>query len=219
MIGVDWKAIVTFKKPDVGKKYPKLYLQTSDEFDEPALGMQWGWNHNPDSAKWSLTERKGFLRLKTSGLTSNLVMARNTLTQRPFAKRNQEMATTATIKMDIDHMKDGDIAGLAVFQDPYAYIGVKQMHGRKYIIMVNDGKTVDSAFTHTSTIYLRTEANNATKKATFGYSTENSVFKPLGDALNMRFNLKIFTGNKFCVFNYATEKNGGRVDIDWFRTE
>ena len=37
-------------------------------------------------------------------------------------------------------MKDGDIAGLAVLQDPYAYIGVKQTDGKKYIIMVNNGK-------------------------------------------------------------------------------
>jgi hypothetical protein len=35
----------------------------------------------------------------------------------------------------------------------------------------------------------------------------------------MRFNLKIFTGNKFCLFNYATVKTGGYVDFDWFRTE
>ena len=26
-------------------------------------------------------------------------------------------------------MKDGDIAGLAVFQDPYAYVAVKQING------------------------------------------------------------------------------------------
>ncbi len=32
-----------------------------------------------------------------------------------------------SIKMDISKMKNGDVAGLAVFQDPYAYIGVKQI--------------------------------------------------------------------------------------------
>ena len=35
----------------------------------------------------------------------------------------------------------------------------------------------------------------------------------------MRFNLKIFTGNKYCLFNYATVATGGYVDFDWFRTE
>jgi hypothetical protein len=33
----------------------------------------------------------------------------------------------------------------------------------------------------------------------------------------MRFNLSIFTGNKFCLFNYATKESGGYVDFDWFR--
>ncbi len=27
----------------------------------------------------------------------------------------------------------------------------------------------------------------------------------------------IFTGNKFCIFNYATKSLGGFVDVDWFR--
>jgi hypothetical protein len=35
----------------------------------------------------------------------------------------------------------------------------------------------------------------------------------------MRFNLKIFTGNKFCLFNFATKETGGYIDFDWFRTE
>ncbi|MBP1658559.1 MAG: glycosyl hydrolase 43 family protein [Bacteroidetes bacterium] len=35
----------------------------------------------------------------------------------------------------------------------------------------------------------------------------------------MRFNLRIFTGNKFCLFNVATAGIGGYVDVDWFRTE
>jgi hypothetical protein len=33
----------------------------------------------------------------------------------------------------------------------------------------------------------------------------------------MKFNLTIFTGNKFCLFNYATIATGGFVDFDWFR--
>lgn len=32
----------------------------------------------------------------------------------------------------------------------------------------------------------------------------------------MRFSLTVFTGNKFGLFNYATEEPGGYVDFDWF---
>ncbi len=219
MIGVNGKAVTTYKKPNVGKTYPIKDFPTSDEFNSKTLGMQWGWNHNPDVTKWSLTEKPGFLRLKTSGITNDFTMARNTLTQRPFAKRDQTQPTIATTKLDVSKMKDGDIAGLAVLQEPYAYIGIKQSNGSKYIIMVNNGKVIDSVAVNASTIYFRTIASNASSKASFEYSTDNKTFKPLGNELMMRFSLKIFTGNKFCLFNYATKELGGYVDVDWFRVE
>ncbi len=155
----------------------------------------------------------------TASVTSDFKMARNTLTQRPFAKHDQAQPTIAITKMNITKMKDGDIAGLAVLQDPYAYIGVKQNNGLKYVIMVNNGKTIDSAAINTSTIYLKTIASNESGKASFEYSTDNKTFKPLGSDLMMQFNLKIFTGNKFCLFNYATKELGGYVDADWFRVQ
>lgn len=219
MIGVKGKAVSTYKKPNVGKTYPVTHLPTSDEFNEKTLGMQWGWNHNPDSTRWSLTENPGYLRLMTASITSEFTMARNTLTQRPFAKRNQRIPTIATAKIDISKMIDGDIAGVAVFQDPYAFIGIKQLDGHKFIIMVNDGKTADSVAVNASTIYLKAIASNATKKARFEYSADNKTFKSPGTELMMRFSLKIFTGNKFCLFNYATKELGGYVDVDWFRVE
>ena len=219
MIGVNGKAVITYKKPNVGKTYPIKNFPTSDEFNEKRLGMQWGWNHNPDSTKWSLTKKPGYLRLMTASLTQDFTMARNTLTQRPFAKHDQNIPTIATTKIDIGHVKDGDIAGLAVLQDPYAYIGVEQSDGKKYIIMVNSGKTIDSVLINTSIIYFRTIASNRSSKASFQYSTDNKVFKSLGNDLKMRFSLKIFTGNKFCLFNYATKILGGYVDVDWFRVE
>jgi beta-xylosidase len=219
MVGVDGKGVITYKKPDAGKKYPIKDLPTSDEFNEKTLGMQWGWNHNPDSTKWSLTQRPGYLRLTTAGVAANLREARNTLTQRPFAGYDQSIPAIGVAKLETDHMKNGDIAGLAVFQDPYAYIAVQQINGVRQLIMVNNGETVASApVKQAKVIYLRTLASNSTKKATFEYSYDKKEFTPLGNELTMQFNLKIFTGNKFCLFNYATEATGGYVDFDWFRT-
>ncbi|MEO6637017.1 MAG: glycoside hydrolase 43 family protein, partial [Ginsengibacter sp.] len=217
MIGVDGKAVTTYKKPNVGKTYPVSNLPTSDEFNENKMGMQWGWNHNPDSTKWSLTKKPGHLRLMTASVTNDFSLARNTLTQRPFAKHDQNQPTIATTKIEVSKMKDGDIAGLALLQDPYAYIAVAQSEGKKYVIMSNNGKNIDSVAMNASTIYLQTTASNVTAKASFAYSTDNKTFKPLGNELIMRFNLKIFTGNKFCLFNYATKEPGGYVDVDWFR--
>ncbi len=219
MIGANNKAITTYKKPNVGKTYLIASFPTSDEFNDKTLSMQWGWNHNPDPTKWSLTEKPGHLRLKTASVTQTLTMARNTLTQRPFAKRDQTIPTIAVTKMDVSQMKDGDIAGIAVFQDPYAYIGIKQYGDRKYILMVNNCKTMDSVAINPNIVYLKMIASNDTQKATFEYSTDNKSFKQIGNELLMRFSLKIFTGNKYCLFNYSTKQTGGYVDFDWFRVE
>jgi beta-xylosidase len=245
MVGVDGDAVVTHKKPNVGRSYPVEVLPTSDEFDPASLpdgkaggtgsktlGMQWGWNHNPDPAKWTLTERPGYLRLWTVKVVDSLPKARNTLTQRMFAYYSDTLASIATTKMDFGNMKEGDVAGLAVFQDPYAYVGMKKVSGKNYIVMINDGRTVDSSAVEGSTIYLRAnaiygsgaahyfdgKAAPGTGSASFSYSLDNRSFVKIGNELHMRFSLKIFTGNKFCLFNYATKALGGYVDFDWFRT-
>jgi beta-xylosidase len=233
MVGVAGKAVVSYNKPDVGQVYPFQVLPTSDEFESQKLSMQWGWNHNPDSTCWSLTENPGSLRLGTAKVVNALPEARNTLTQRMFAYYSDSLVSTGSVKMDISRMKDGDVAGLAIFQDPYAYIGIERVNGKNWITMVNNGETVDSAALDGSTVYLRAgaiygsgaahyfdgKAAPGTGTASFSYSLDNHSFIKIGNELNMKFNLKIFTGNKFCLFNYATKTLGGSVDFDWFRTD
>src|SRR4030042_5718127 len=105
MVGVNGKGVVTYNKPNVGKSYPIKVLPTSDEFDNTKLGMQWGWDHNPDSTKWSLTQNPGYLRLSTAKVVSNLREARNTLTQRIFAYYSRTFVTTATAKINVANMQ------------------------------------------------------------------------------------------------------------------
>jgi hypothetical protein len=66
--------------------------------------------------------------------------------------------------------------------------------------------------------YFDGKSAPGTGTATFAYSVDGRSFAGIGNEFKMRFNLKIFTGNKFCLFNYATKKTGGYVDFDWFRT-
>ncbi len=219
IVGVNGKGVVTYKKPNVGKDYPVKVLPTSDEFNNPKLGMQWGWNHNPDSTKWSLTQNRGSLRLLTVKVTNNLRDALNTLTQRIFGYYSTSTPTIATTKINTDKMIEGDLAGLAVFQDPYAYIGIKKKNGLKYIIMVNNGTTIDSLAINKSTVYLQARVAYGIGKASFLYSLDNRLFLKVGDELSMKFNLSVFTGNKFSLFNYATKSIGGFVDFDWFRVK
>jgi beta-xylosidase len=214
--GNNGRAVTTYKKPNIGTTFPIIDLPSSDEFTADTLGMQWSWNHNPDSTKWSLTARPGYLRLTTVAPVPEFPLSRNTLTQRAIAKYDQTTPTVATTKLELGHMEEGDLAGLSMFQDPYAYIGVKQHASGKYLVMVNNGVTIDSVQLSQSVVYLRAMASNKSKMASFAYSFDDNAWSTLGNKLVMQFNLKIFTGNKFCLFNYATKTAGGFVDFDWF---
>ena len=61
---------------------PETSIVKSDDFEGKTLGLHWQWNHNPVNTAWSLSERPGHLRLKTSRIVNNLYLAPNTLTQR-----------------------------------------------------------------------------------------------------------------------------------------
>ncbi len=219
MVGVNGESVITYQKPDVGQTYPIKQLPTSSEFGEETLGMQWGWNHNPDNSKWSLTERKGHLRLYTASVTDTLPMARNSLTQRMLSYYADTVPSTAITKIQLENMQDGDIAGLAIFQDPYAYIGIKKNHDGYQLQMVNHGVIIDSAHYESDIIYLMAQPDYGSGQAKFAYSTDNQNFYSFGNTLEMRFRLTVFTGNKYMLFNYATEKPGGYVDIDWFKVD
>lgn len=214
MVGKNGHGVVTHKKPNVGAKYAVTTLPTSDSFESSTLGKQWGWNHNPDDTKWSLEERPGYLRLKTVRVCDSFTAAVNTLTQRIFSKYETTKPTYCTTKLEVERMEDGDIAGLAVFQMPYGYIGVKRIGNIKYLIMVNDGVVADSVPLSSSSVFLRSVISNANGTAYFEYSFDNLKFAKLGNTLKMKFNLKIFTGNKICLFNYPTKQLGGYVDFD-----
>ena len=229
------KGSKAYAKPNVGKTYPRTVLPTNDTFTEPKLGMQWQWNHNPDNSAWSLIENPGSLRLHTCSVTSDFKQGRNMLTQRIFGYNpegtdsGKYADSYGTIALDTYGMQDGDIAGLAIFQDPYAYIGIKQEDGKKHFVWyrsqyeswgaTHDAVTVTGDELTSDKVYLRAVANFGTSTAKFYYSYDNETWKPLGDTMNMCYQLSIFVGNRFGIFNYSTRSLGGYVDVDWFSTE
>ena len=219
-------------KPNVGKTYQKTYLPTNDTFTDPHLGLQWQWNHNPDNSAWSLFDNPGHLRLHTASLTNDLSQARNMLTQRIFGYNIANTISSkypdsyGTISLDTKGMTDGDVAGLCIFQDPYGYIGVKQVDGKKYFVQYRSAYDNTSATEKLGTeltqdkVYLRIIANFGTNKAAFYYSYDNNTWTQLGTDMSLRYTLKVFVGNRFGIFNYATKSLGiGYVDVDWFSTE
>lgn len=202
-------------------------LATNDAFRNYLLGKQWQWNHNPDATRWSLVERAGFLRLRTATVTNNLYEARNTLTQRIIGYHADKAHNYGTVAFDISHMQDGDHAGLAIFQDPLAGIGVKIEGSRKIIYHYSASLSGKNGIVETDlseiegdVVYLRALVSlENTASAEFYYSTDNTTYNKVGQLFQLPYDLSVFIGNRFAIFNYATKALGGYVDVNWFSTE
>ena len=246
VVGVDGKVPRTAKIPVAG--HEKKGIVTSDEFinsqivrpyhnfaDTPEeagendyngsnLALEWQWNHNPDNRLWSLTEREGYLRLRTVNVCDTVADARNTISQRTFGPE-----CGGYIKLDVSEMKDGDTAGLAAFAEKYGYVAVKIEDGKKYIVTVryNDNDDVEQEFETErveiteNEVYLRVDCDykNAADKAYFYYSLDGENWTKIGNTLKMNYYGLHFMGYRYAIFNFPTKQSGGYVDVDYFRVE
>ena len=208
---------------------PAKSIVCADDFSGEKLGLHWQWNHNPVDKAWSLTERPGYLRLKTARVVPNLYLAPNTLTQRMEGPK-----CTGSVALDLSKMKDGDIAGLAAFNDNSAVMAIKKV-GKKLTLELSeqkvklsqrekkvenvDIKVVESVELKQQKIWLRIDANFVprTDIANFSYSLDGKEWTKIGGDYRMGFDWqRFFMGTKFGIFNYATKKAGGYVDVDEF---
>lgn len=220
-VPLNWE--VPLKSSANGKR-----IVESDDFSGKQLKINWQWNHNPVNSAWSLTERKGYLRLKTSRVIDNLFAAPNSLTQRMEGPK-----CSGIISMDISKMKDGDVAGLSAFNGDAGVLAVSMDGGKKYLTMasnsvvLDNNKTIKSVKTEEmgrveltqNSIYLRVDGDFNLNKdlATFFYSFDNKNWTPIGKEYKMIFDYRrLFMGSKFAIFNYATKEKGGFVDVDFF---
>ena len=202
------------------------------EYNGSNLDLMWQWNHNPDNRYWSLTEREGYLRLKTGSVVENIQQARNTLTQRTFGPE-----CSGWISMDTANMKNGDYAGLAALQSKYGFIGVKKYGGKRYIVYVHtDSQPADRdemmnvvpdeqiiAELEQDVVYLKSEytfdGTVSGDTVTFYYSTDEVNWTKAATLGDLEYSMLHFTGYKFALFNFATNSVGGYVDFDYFRVD
>ena len=203
----------TWVKPNTGHSEPPAApYQRNDEFSGPQLANVWQWNHVPDASKWSLAERPGFLRLHSLP-AADFWHARNTLTQRAIGPES-----SPTTELDASALQPGDVAGLALLNHPYAWIGVRAEPDRLVLEQFNEltGETARLPLT-TNHVTLRAQCNFLTEKATFSFSLDGKTFQPLGGEFTLIFQLTTFQGVRYSLFNFNTGgAAGGAADFDRF---
>jgi beta-xylosidase len=225
VLGTDGKAPMTLDIPAGGQGVSGVsVIVASDEFDrrpgEPDLPLAWQWNHNPVPRDWSLTQRPGHLSLSTSRVVATLPEATNTLTQRTFGPKS-----SATTRIDVSGMKDGDWAGLSAFQKNYGFVGVRMTNGAKSLVMVSaDADKPEEVATVPlagKTVHLKVdmEFQPAPEVARFSYSLDGKTWTPIGRSSRLSYTAPHFMGYRFGLFHYSTQTAGGRVDFDYYRVE
>ena len=210
----------------------------SDDFHAPKLGLHWQWNHNPINEAWSLAERPGYLRLHTNRVVPNLFLAPNTITQ-----RMEGPTCSASVKIDVTHLKDGDCAGFAAFNGDSGVLTVRKNGKRLTLDMSEQSvrltdrekavENVEEKVVETidlsakparidakhPDLWLRIDGDFMPGRdmATFYYSFDGQTWTRIGSEYKMRFDYRrFFMGTKYAIFCYATKQAGGYIDVDEF---
>ncbi len=215
---------VPFAPHDTGRR-----IIESDDFSSPEMNIVWQWNHNPIDSAWSLTERPGYLRLRTNRIAENIFTARNTITQRMEGPRS-----SGAVALDLSNMREGDVTGLSAFNGDAGVLSVKRSDGKYVLTMTVENVSLDNrtkavtdvkiepqgeVVLSSDRIWLRVDGDFRLGQdlATFFYSPDGENWTSIGRPFKMRFDYRrMFMGSKFAIFNYATREPGGWVDVDRF---
>ena len=193
-------------------------MVTSDDFESGELALEWQFNHNPDNKNWSLSANPGFYRITTSRTDSRVVTAKNTLTQRSFGPKS-----SGRTLVDGTGMKDGDMAGLVALQDDKGFVALAKDGGSYKVVMYTgnkDGESLkDSKAISGSKVYLRIDFDLPIDRGTayFYYSTDGNTWTKIGSDVKLNYDLHMFVGVRWGLFNFATKQAGGYADFDWFK--
>jgi beta-xylosidase len=227
--------VLRYRKPNVGREYPVAVPATSDEFDGPALGLQWQWQANPLPAWYELGAKPGCLRLHAvpgADVTGGLYRAPQLLMQKFPAP-----SFAAEAKLELADLATGDRAGVIVFGYKYAYLGVRRSdegrreHGEISLVLAEgdaDGeRTLWTAPLPVGATMLDLRAAvEEGARCTFSYSVDGVEFMA-ADVPPFQATEGHWVGAKIGLFAVGASHGGdgrtgangrnGYVDVDWFR--
>jgi len=185
--------------------------QTDDEFDAEKLGPQWQWNHNPRDSRCSLTERRGWLRLRADVPANDggFWNASNTISQRLMGTGKGAV----TVKVDISGMKPGQQAGFCHHSGQFILLGIRvDDDGRKKMIFNKNGKVTEGPAIGKDVIYYRTQ--NDGNQAFYEYSLDGERFERFGEPFRLEFGR--WRGDRLGFYCWNDKRPTGHIDIDCF---
>lgn len=224
--------VASYRKPSVGGVYPSQSpAQTTDEFNERKLGLQWQWHANALDSWFSFAERRGQLSLTAMPQPAdakNLWAVPNLLLQ----KLPAENFTIMTL-VDASHLRAGERSGLLMMGRDYSYIAaVKTQNGVRVVHVVCHDALNGTAETEgtvlnvkSRTVFLRVNCVSSLGDVicNFSYSANGQNFRWMNDIFVAQSGMWI--GAKVGLFalgpagaiQRGQATTPGHADYDWFR--
>ncbi len=219
VMGNNGEPISRHKKPTVGKESEKKAPQTSDEFDCEQLGWQWQWMAQPKDNWWTLSKKRGILRLysqpqKETDRQKRWLLTGNLLAQK-FPAR--DFCITTRVRFNPGKSNAGEEAALVVSGKEFHSLSI--INTKKGLFLGKDGKN-EIQIKKKRWIYLRLKVKEEDGKIVcqFEWSKNGKQFEKTGDSFTVRDGNWIGCKAGLCCNNPA-EGKGGWMDADWWRVE
>lgn len=221
----EWPVVNKTGQTDEVMKVSTLPIQafekptTKDNFDKGKMDFLWIHLRNPDPKNYSITERKGFLRLKGSALTLNDLASPTFI-----ARRQQHFNFSASVNLDFNPKFTNEEAGLTLLMtNEHHYDFFIKKSGTKRVLVVKYklellGNTVAEIPLAPGDVQLRITGDK--KLYYFSFSQGNRPFTEIAK-LNTKFLGTEVTGgyNGVIIGMFATgngKPSTSNADFDWF---
>jgi beta-xylosidase len=217
--------VLSHARPEVGLAAPAVFPQVSDEFEGPTLGLLWTWNANPRSGWYSLSAKRGALRLYPTHMGAE---APAPISHRPNVLRTRLSAerVVATALIELHGGTPGAASGLAVLGRDAAFVAVaRTADGWEALLTLGTDVLAEGVETvaarrpvRTGRIHLRVTVEPGARLR-FATSEDGKTFTPIGGEFVAREGA--WVGARLGLFTAPLPSPGPAdfTDVEWFRVE
>lgn len=197
-------------KGDMPRKSDLYSYGLNETFSQSKLSQALEWNYQPRQEMYSLTERRGWLRMKAfiPLFVNDFRTVGNILTTRVFRTRTNRVTT----HVDISGLANGAHAGLCHFSKQSARIGIARTCGQNQIEFYSNGTSHTGPIVTGKDIWLRTEWGQD-GQARFSYSLNGRKFFPFGDIYPLQW--ASYRGDRVGIYCYNDSAEQGHADFDF----
>lgn len=189
-----------------------------DEFDKEKLELYWSYLCNPHSDNYSLSDRKGYIRLKASPVSIDELGSPTFI-----GRRQTEINFRTTAAVDVSHLGNGTRTGLTAYAARLNHYDVRvtrkgdKNYVEAYLRVGQIGHIEKSIPIQSRVVYLRIEGD--TNYYYLSYSEDNKRFTPLCQ-MEYRYlsteTIGGFTGVHFGLYAESDSPSKAYADVDWF---